>query len=451
MKMLTRTLLALLLLGGVGEGSTPTDVTSSKNELLAKGSTPHVRFVDDEATGDYTFTINGGVARLSSEAVNALFNVPDTGTIGVELEAPQNPAATPASGGTLNAGTYFYVVTALDGFGETIPSDEVSCTTSGTCPGSGNCQCDISWTLGSAQEYRVYQGTATGQEDNYDDGIVTNSYSAAADPLPNAGSPPEATSAYSVRLSSDGVHFPDGTVQSTAGAGGAWAVTGSDITSAQSGNVGIGTGTPFVPDAKLTVLGGLDINDRGAIFASATNNFLVRSNYQTSDDTLWNTGQSSWSLTLGNAGDAVRIDRAPSTAGTPAYANALELTTTDFTVTMLTGETLKFEDGDGVLTLTNGTNLVTASAGNQPFYRLDTSTETMELVIVDSNLQEINTSGTTLDFTDFTNILFEIRTTAASNSTNISILSNASTTPQTVSLDANDSCGSGFRCLRVPN
>jgi hypothetical protein len=73
-----------------------------------------------------------------------------------------NTPTTSTTGGTLAAGTYFYVVTAILSTGETVASNEVSITTTGTT--SSN---TITWTapLGmTVTGYRVYRGTSTGAE-----------------------------------------------------------------------------------------------------------------------------------------------------------------------------------------------------------------------------------------------------------------------------------------------
>jgi hypothetical protein len=78
----------------------------------------------------------------------------------IPLGAPQNLTASAGSGGTLAAGTYFYVVTALDGAnGETNISNEVSATVGA----SG--KVTLTWNfVPNAQGYNVYRGTASGGE-----------------------------------------------------------------------------------------------------------------------------------------------------------------------------------------------------------------------------------------------------------------------------------------------
>jgi hypothetical protein len=83
---------------------------------------------------------------------------------GGAMAAPvQSAAATATTGGTLAAGTYFYVITALNALGETVASNEVSITTTGTT--SKN---TLTWAaVTGATGYRVYRGAAAGAENVY--------------------------------------------------------------------------------------------------------------------------------------------------------------------------------------------------------------------------------------------------------------------------------------------
>lgn len=70
---------------------------------------------------------------------------------------------TSGTGGTLAAGTYYYVVTALFAAGESTRSNELSVVTTGTT--SSN---TVTWTaVSGATGYRVYRGTSAGGENTY--------------------------------------------------------------------------------------------------------------------------------------------------------------------------------------------------------------------------------------------------------------------------------------------
>lgn len=80
----------------------------------------------------------------------------DSGVATPVLNAP----TTAATGGTLAAGTYFYVITATNANGETVKSNEVSQVTTGATSTVG-----LSWTaIVGATGYKVYRSTATGTE-----------------------------------------------------------------------------------------------------------------------------------------------------------------------------------------------------------------------------------------------------------------------------------------------
>lgn len=66
-----------------------------------------------------------------------------------------------ATGGTLAAGSYFWVVTAITAAGETMASNEVTATLSGSTSSAA-----LTWTLpAGATGAKVYRGTAAGAED----------------------------------------------------------------------------------------------------------------------------------------------------------------------------------------------------------------------------------------------------------------------------------------------
>lgn len=109
----------------------------------------------------------------SGETATVLYDVaasPGYNTVAKSLGmvwAPLPPAllsATAATGGTLAAGTYFYVVTAFGGQGETTRSNELSMFVQGGAQGS----VALAWSaVPGAVAYRVYRGTAAGGEGTY--------------------------------------------------------------------------------------------------------------------------------------------------------------------------------------------------------------------------------------------------------------------------------------------
>jgi hypothetical protein len=68
--------------------------------------------------------------------------------------------ATSTTGGTLAAGTYYWKVSALNAVGETLASNEVTATTTGTTSSQ-----PLSWTaVAGAVSYNIYRGTTPGGE-----------------------------------------------------------------------------------------------------------------------------------------------------------------------------------------------------------------------------------------------------------------------------------------------
>lgn len=81
-----------------------------------------------------------------------------------KLPAPvQSAASTATTGGTLAAGTYFYVITATNAAGETTRSNEISITTTGATS-----TVTLNWdAVPGATGYRVYRGTVAGTQTEY--------------------------------------------------------------------------------------------------------------------------------------------------------------------------------------------------------------------------------------------------------------------------------------------
>ncbi|MBV9124854.1 MAG: hypothetical protein JO112_15980, partial [Planctomycetes bacterium] len=81
--------------------------------------------------------------------------------LATEMRTPQNVSASPTTGGTLSAGTYYFVVSASDGHGTTLASSEVSATVDGVTSNA----VALSWNpVPGAVSYQVYKGTASGAE-----------------------------------------------------------------------------------------------------------------------------------------------------------------------------------------------------------------------------------------------------------------------------------------------
>lgn len=105
--------------------------------------------------------IQGDPAQITADTTNGriVLGRNAANPANMAMAAPVLGAPTTATtGGTLAAGTYYYVVTAIGPAGETVRSNEVSQVTTGTTS-------TVSLTWGAvtgATKYRVYRGTATG-------------------------------------------------------------------------------------------------------------------------------------------------------------------------------------------------------------------------------------------------------------------------------------------------
>lgn len=80
--------------------------------------------------------------------------------------------STSTTGGTLAAATYYWKVTAKSAGGETIGSNEVTATTTGTTSSQ-----PLSWTApAGAASYNIYRGTAAGAENILVANVSTTNY-----------------------------------------------------------------------------------------------------------------------------------------------------------------------------------------------------------------------------------------------------------------------------------
>jgi fibronectin-binding autotransporter adhesin len=173
---------------------------------------------------------NSGVRNIS----NLLYADQATGTLGIGTTTPQQALtlgatsnlginlATPAvptlvantTGGALTVGTYYYVITALDGSGgQTAQSQEASVLVAGA-----TASVTVNWaSVPGATGYRIYRGTSAGGENTYYTSTSNSFNDTGAGGT--GGTPPTVTTAYGVKLSANSSSYI-------------------------AGNLGIGTGAP---------------------------------------------------------------------------------------------------------------------------------------------------------------------------------------------------------------
>lgn len=163
-----------------------------------------------------TIPSNGSLVQLfSRQAVNSSsLNIRNTGTVTVllgpptfqlpppnflatvaTLAAPTGVTATPvAGGGTFTAATYYWKVTALNSFGETIGSSEASAAV------AANGHVTVSWTaVSGATGYNVYRSVTAGGESTSPARVASNvSGTTFSDTgvVPTAGSVPAFNTAW---------------------------------------------------------------------------------------------------------------------------------------------------------------------------------------------------------------------------------------------------------------
>lgn len=136
--------------------------------------------------------------------------------LATEMLAPTGVAATPASGGSLSQGTYYFKIVSSDGVGTSIGSSEVSCTVNG----SSTNRCTLIWdAVAGAASYRIYKG-ATSNGQNLYKTATTNSYNYDTDSGSTAGTVPTMATAF---------------VNSLKPSGNSWLL---------GGNLGLGTTNP---------------------------------------------------------------------------------------------------------------------------------------------------------------------------------------------------------------
>lgn len=186
------------------------------NLLTSGGSTGNYLETHISAGGDAVTVLNNknylGLGTITPQNILTIgnnvrsnFANPDgNSTFAVEMPIVAAPTGTASdSGGSMTAGTYYYVITALDGAGgETVKGLEsagkIITSSSGSVP--------LSWTaVAGAKSYKVYRTTVSGTYTTpaYIANPTTNSYTDTA-AAASAGAPPSVTTAYNIKLSPNG-------------------------------------------------------------------------------------------------------------------------------------------------------------------------------------------------------------------------------------------------------
>ena len=110
------------------------------------------------------------------------------------LNPTLSSATASASGGQLGAGGYYYEITATSAYGETLPSNEASATTTGT---SGSVV--LKWpAVKNATGYKIYRAGASGQETLLASVGAVTSYTDTGSATPGTTTPPASNTASKV-------------------------------------------------------------------------------------------------------------------------------------------------------------------------------------------------------------------------------------------------------------
>ena len=142
---------------------------STGNLLLGTFATGQdIRFITGGATGVERLRVsasgNVGIGNFLGRNPQYTLTLHRDAMFAIELPTPSGATATPTSGGSLAAGTYYIRVVASGVGGTTLGSTQVSATVDGSTTNA----IQVSWSyLPGAINFRVYVGTTSGGQDRY--------------------------------------------------------------------------------------------------------------------------------------------------------------------------------------------------------------------------------------------------------------------------------------------
>ncbi len=188
----------------------------------------------DGSAPDAVFAASGGNVGIGTNTPQADLTLKEGFSSATEMTTPTGVKAESIEGGNLSNGNYYFRISASDGQGFTKGSAEVNAK---VVVGSTKRAIRLTWNPSpGAKEYRVFNGSAAGKEDEYHV-VQSNSfdYTTAAGAV-GAATVPEVTNAYVNKLSASG---------------NSWVL---------DGNVGIGTTKPLSDLLDGSLNHGLETN-----------------------------------------------------------------------------------------------------------------------------------------------------------------------------------------------
>jgi len=187
--------------GSIGTVQTDTNMTFLGALASVDKSVNVGPFTNSAAIGYGARVTNSNQIALGSTSItDTILN----GNIDVRMSVPGAASGTPGAGGSIANGTYYYVITSLDGAGGETKKGTQSSGIVVSAGGSGSVS--LTWTtIAGAASYKVYRSTTSGTYNTpaYIANPTTNSYTDVA-ASPSVGAPPLNTTAYVNKLSYSG-------------------------------------------------------------------------------------------------------------------------------------------------------------------------------------------------------------------------------------------------------
>ena len=159
------------------------------NDNLFVSNTKNINIGDESTLLSYSAQGNVGIGVSNPQQALTLSN---NNAFAIELNVPTDGSAATTTGGTLSAGTYYFKITTLDGEGgQSLPSDEFSCSA------SASNKCIITWTdvVGDSGK-RLWVATTSETYYGYYTATTSASYTMATSTSLVAGTMPTKQTAY---------------------------------------------------------------------------------------------------------------------------------------------------------------------------------------------------------------------------------------------------------------